>query len=382
MKIGTLTVHNGYNFGASLQAYALVKALRKIGAEANLLDYRNEKIENFQNRQKKYGWSSVGQLIRNLRILTRKMVDGGATKRTQKKYLDFHKEVLDTECGTLLNAASFSYVNQIYDGFICGSDQIWNERITGSDLIFFLDFAGEYKIKASYAASLGAPKLNYPENKISEIAHLLGTFNAISIRETINKEEIEQLSGKDCTVVVDPVLLLSPEDWISIANTSTLQIPLKPYAIYYQVLEDSCLYKAARNIAEHCGLPLIRMDWHPLKATLKGCKSLSRKGIGPKEFLKLFLNADLVLSNSFHGTVFSLIFKKQFLTFELIDANSAKNKRLEELLDLTGLRSRLTRNFDVSKLTAIDWNTVNNRLEDRIADSKKFLQSVIKNNEN
>lgn len=381
MKIGTLTVHNGYNFGASLQAYALVMALRGDDNEAYLIDYRNKCIEDRTNDSLRREKSK--KLKDKLIYYIKDIFNNKTEKNKKKKYNDFHGEIIDKNIGVVYSKYELRSLNKLYDGFICGSDQIWNYNITQGDYSFFLDFADDKKLKVSYAASLGSSVLNFPHESKKYISILLNRFHQISVREEINVDEIVNLSNKDCHVVLDPVMLLSKEKWIDIAEKANVKLPNKPYIIYYQVLPDDKFYEEAKIFAKRHELDLVRMDWHPLKAWVKGCKSVSTQGIGPREFLKLILHADFVLSNSFHGTVFSIIFQKQFFTFDLCGNNVEKNKRLVQILSDVGLSNRLTRDLKNVEISEIDWEKVFNKMKGKIADSKEFLLKAIKEtNEN
>ena len=379
MKIATLTVHNGYNFGASLQAFALVTALREMGLEAHLLDYRNENIENVARRQQTANWRDIRCLKKNLTVVARRVIGRSADNRMKNRYEQFHKSILDPFCGPVYSTSDFTEINRHYDGFVCGSDQIWNYKITGDDLAFFLNFADDNKLKMAYAASLGAPKLNYPVERIEQISHLLHRFDAVSVRESKNQDEVAVLSGQECQCVVDPVLLVDRQKWIEMANMSPVVVPKKPYALCYQVLQDPEFHGFAKQVAQKNGLPLIRMDWHPMKARMKGCQSVSNAGIGPLEFLKLFLNAEVIISNSFHGTVFSMLFNKKFVVHELVHNHAAKNVRIVELLRMVGLSDRMTRDPNCEINAHVDWQAVEARMKPQIGASRTFLKSALSN---
>lgn len=373
MKIGTITVHNGYNYGASLQAYALVEYLRSLNQEAYLIDYRNQRIENLQINQRKTNWNNRHELVRNIK----KTINSRALQKMDDKYHQFHQRILDNNHLNIQSNEQLESLTKEYDAFICGSDQIWSSSITGGDIHFFLDFAWKKKMCISYAASVGGKRLDYNSEQKRMIGGFLKDFKALSVREKVNVDEMEEIAGKHCSVVLDPTLLLESKQWEKIANEAKIKRPFDHYVIYYQVLDDDSFYPKALDFAKKRGLPLVRMDWHPSKARVNGCVSVSAQGIGPCEFLNLFLGADFVLSNSFHGTVFALMFEKDFMTYTLNPKHAGKGSRIEELLERVGLDDRVRCDLDDTMCARIDWLDVKMRLSQHVMESKKYLSNAL-----
>lgn len=164
MRIGTITVQNGNNYGASLQAFALVKYLRKNGWDAYLIDYRNKKIEDRLAEQSFItSWRGKNQIKKNIRIILSNAIwkTDRYVKEKNKAFSEFHKSIFDQSGGTLYDVSELKTLNSLYDAFICGSDQIWNKDITGLDDAFFLSFANPDKKKNRLCSKFRKRKWSY-----------------------------------------------------------------------------------------------------------------------------------------------------------------------------------------------------------------------------
>ena len=158
MKIGIITVHNGQNYGASLQAYALVKKLRNMGFDAYLVDYRTKKIEErLSSYRRKEKYNSFSNILKNLRSECSELLFDTSEylKLVTERFEEFHQLILDVNSGEYHACDEMRILNKEYDAFICGSDQIWNPNITDLDDSFFLRFADESSKRVAYAPSLG-----------------------------------------------------------------------------------------------------------------------------------------------------------------------------------------------------------------------------------
>lgn len=208
MKVGIITVQNGRNFGASLQAYALVKFLRNNNIDAYLIDYRTRKIEE---RMKSYDqikrWNNPTNIKYNLKKYFKEIIFNSAQydKQRKEKFENFHKQIFDMSLGSLYNCNDLARLNKTYDAFICGSDQIWNPDITDLDDAFFLAFANEGKRKIAYAPSLGMASEKVNSNLKAKLQKKLESVQYLSIREENNKKIVEELTDRKCTTTLDPV---------------------------------------------------------------------------------------------------------------------------------------------------------------------------------
>lgn len=365
MKLGTVTVHNGYNYGASLQAYGLVKALEDLGYEANLIDYRNPLIEKKMASKKKD--SGIKKAIKYL------LLNGKGYELRKKRFNEFNASFIEGK--TYYSVDELKELNKEYDGFVCGSDQIWNMNITDHDPAFFLSFADKDKIRISYAASLGEEKAESERTKEFFVENLK-SLDSISVREVDSVPIIKGLTETPCHTVIDPVLLAEETVWNELAEKSSIKTPKYKYAFYYELFRNDEMYEFALKKAKERGVKLVRTDILPAKALIKGCVSLSDKGIGPAEFVKLIKNAEFVVTNSFHGTVFSILFEKEFYVVPLTGKLAGRNKRIENLLGMISLSDHIVKNGEC-KYEKADFNEVKKCIEKEKNIAKEYIVNAI-----
>ena len=229
MKIGIITVHNGQNYGASLQAYALVKKLRNMGFDAYLVDYRTKKIEErLSSYRRKEKYNSFSNILKNLRSECSELLFDTSEylKLVTERFEEFHQLILDVNSGEYHACDEMRILNKEYDAFICGSDQIWNPNITDLDDSFFLRFADESSKRVAYAPSLGMRSDSVSKEMEGELKEKLQHIQYLSIREENNKNLIERLTERYCQTVLDPVLLLEKDGWQDLLNSADNVCPL------------------------------------------------------------------------------------------------------------------------------------------------------------
>lgn len=382
MRIGVVTVHNGQNYGASLQAYALVQALRKYEENAYLIDYRTEKIEKRMKSYSEYRKGCSVQSIKYNLVLKLKEVCFDSKRHgvgVRRKFQLFHEMILDNKSGIFYTVDELKSLNEIYDTFICGSDQIWNRKITDLDGAFFLEFADTKKNTIAYAPSIGMPSEAVESNDRQILKEKLQNIGHISIREENNRKLIEELAGRKCDTVVDPVLLLEYEDWEKIVNSADDVGSEEPYAFYYPVVEQPEMEKYAMKEAKRRGWKLINPRLIPTYAKLKGYTSTPKSEVGPAEFLKLLANAEAVFTNSFHATVFSAIFKKELFIIPLKGKNSNRNNRMFNFLKNYDLL-KVSAQEDIIHLEKNDYEDLNQKLRNERNKSLGYLENALYSN--
>lgn len=379
MRIGTITVQNGNNYGASLQAFALVKYLRKNGWDAYLIDYRNKKIEDRLAEQSFItSWRGKNQIKKNIRIILSNAIwkTDRYVKEKNKAFSEFHKSIFDQSGGTLYDVSELKTLNSLYDAFICGSDQIWNKDITGLDDAFFLSFANSDKKRIAYAPSLGKESGAIVEEDYDIYRHKLRNIDFLSIREPNNKKFIETVTHRECCVVLDPVLLLDKQEWEEEIQNVSLIIQ-KRYALYYPVINQPELEKYAIQKAREKGLKLINPRLVPSYAKMKGYTAISSKPVGPIEFVKLIKESECIFTNSFHATVFSSIFNKELYVIKLKGKNKNRNNRIIEYLKMIGIRQSLIDTSDLIHIkdfeSTMQWENVTERKKESVEYLKKSL---------
>lgn len=356
-KVGIITFHNAINYGALLQTYALQQTINSIGYEATVIDYSNHRInkvrkkpslKEYRNPFKYHNDNLVYEVEKEKEIKLREFL---------KKKINKSNEV---------NKTTIAKVTEDLDVVFTGSDQVWNDSITDFDDTYYLDFVPAEK-RCSYAASIG--KETVPIENVSRMQKLLQDFRAISVREESAKEALKNQMGINATRVLDPTLLLSKSDYEKIAKVPKE----KNYVLLYILLYSETLISSAKKLAKEKGIPLLCINSSGKR--IKGIVDCSDAGI--EEWLGLFLNADFIFTNSFHGTAFSINFNKQF-NVELPPAKIKASSRVKDILRILNLENQVIEN-GIIKLDTIDYMSVNTVLNSERNRSKKFLLDSIEN---
>lgn len=352
MKIGIITFHRALNYGAVLQAYALQEYLNTIGIDSEIIDYRSEYIEIFYKQIKENPLKNPKMYLKELiyapfNTLKRKKFDGFL-----KKYIKFSKKITTKE--------ELKKINKEYDIFIAGSDQVWNLKWSGFDKTFFLDFAEDEK-KYSYAASFGFDKI--PQEQEREYYELLSKFKKISVREESGKKIIKDLLHQECEVSLDPTCLISKAKWENIAKK-----PKEQNYILLYTLEKS---KELEDYAEKKSKELNAKIVYIADAIKRKKKYIYRGFLGPDEFVGLFSNARYVVTNSFHGLMFSVIFEKSFC-LQYQKKEGAPNSRLIDFLNTYKLTNRIIEAVRIRD-SEIDYNFVKYLMEETKRESSNYL---------
>lgn len=332
MNIGILTFHYAHNYGAMLQAYALTTFLKESGHEAKIIDYRLPYIYDRHERlgvvnfyKKRYSHTNI--LIGILKTI----------KNYPKHYFRPAKwyrfeEFLDN---TLSKSDRVDLPENIcessYDAIICGSDQIWNTRLTGSLIPLYFCEGIDAQKKIAYAASNGDDYVDIKH--LPEFSKLFQNFDSVSIREAGLSSFLND-AGFHNTCVLDPVFLLSYKVWDNIA-----EIPDETnYLLTYSFDETPFFFTFAYKIARELGKKMIVFAYEKKKNLPKDVKQYIIGG--PKEFVGYVKNADFVITNSFHGTAFSIIYRKQFYCVP----PKYGRERIDALLGSMGLVNRIVEN--------------------------------------
>lgn len=362
MKIKTITCHDVYNAGASLQAYALATYLRSLGHETEIIDYKPDYLSGH------YPLWGLGNPAYD-RPIIRELYNLAKLPRRIKARYSKRKKCFDTFTQDYLPKTERRYHSNEdlkenppeADVYFAGSDQIWNCFFqNGKDPAFYLDFAPANAVKASYAASFSTEDV--PKEWKPQVQKWLTGLDFISVRESSGVEIVKGLGIPDAVQVLDPVFLLNREKW------ATIEKPLKhiePYVLLYDFDRNAKMVQFARDLATENGWKLY---------SVLPCEKCDRcfSQAGPQTFVNLVHNAEFVVSNSFHATAFSLIFQKEFLTFH---RSEEINTRMRDLSALVGLPERFApEHYHMEK---IDYSVVNQKLEQAIQSSKAYISKVL-----
>ncbi len=358
MKIGILTYHNVVNYGAVLQAYALQQFLSNKGYDAEIIDYQNDYFKKFY---------SPFYITKPYLRKTLYMLYAFRQKSIRlKKFAEFRNKFL-VQSSEQYIPSNISNIDSKYDCIIVGSDQVWNLVLSDGDENYFIPFAHNAK-KVSYAASIGMK--NIPEKYDKLFGTLVNGFDVISVREKSAAELLTKYTDKPVSVNNDPVLLLSKQEWGKLDDIKNRVLD-GDYILVYKINKDDS-YKYAGELSKTTNMPVIVIK--PDKTCNIDCTKV--KCASPDQFVSLFYNARYVITDSFHGTVFSIIFEKQFVYVPDTSADN-RNVRIIDLLDKVGLSSRAFNN-DINAINeTIDYNVVRNLLEKERSISEDYLRKAI-----
>jgi len=354
MKIGVITFFNYCNFGAALQCYGLSEALKKQGHEVEYIDYTCPFIGHpfrLSNIRKRGLFGYIYQVAGNIFYFPRR-----------KKFAEFRKRIPHTAPVTPKNLSEYA---DCYDRYITGSDQVWNVKLTDFDPAYFLDFVKDNKKKTSYAASFGGKEIRNDRRNLYR--HYLSGFDRISVRESYGAEIVKKLTGKEAEVTLDPTLLLEREDWEKVTAPAKRK---KPYILVYQLGFSGDVIQTAKRIKKETGLSVIYVPF-PLGGFVPGKYTLS---LGPSEWLALFRDASYVVTDSYHGIIFSLVFEKKFL---VVADGQHRNQRVISLLERLGIRNRVVGENMAPMDQEIDYKKVKAILEKDRQASLEWIQENI-----
>lgn len=367
-KIGILTFHYAINYGAVLQAFALSQTCEKLGYEVEIINYCTQSHE----RANRIINDSKRGLFKTLIYSLLVMPHLGQLKRKKNRFRLFLKEKLHISYRFFSSKELMGNLPP-KDAYITGSDQVFNPVSFENIRAYYLDFEKQNgSKKIAYAPSFGIS--SFDEALTDKIGHLLKDFDSLSCREDDGANYIESVTGRVTPTVLDPVLLLNEEEWKALSLS--IKKPCKTkgkYIFVYDLNGRDNLIALAQKLQHKVRLPIVCLT------TKKYC--VGRYNVdevimdaGPKEFVSLVSNAAYVLTDSFHGTAFSLIFKKQFLAYNALPKAS---QRIRSLLSALGLNERLVENVSVNEEEvfkcinqADDYQSILNELIDK---SKSYL---------
>lgn len=349
-KIAILTITNsGMNFGNRLQNYALQEALKDCGAE----------VETIQSAKSVKGSLVLSAIRRTVKAIVKNDKRRRYFKNFNKQHIQFAKKVRYEQ----INEADFA---NRYDAFVAGSDQVWNPNFHFNSDFEFASFAPESK-RYSYAASIGVSDIK-EEHKAKFVKNIKG-MRMLSVREEDSIELIKRLTGREAMIHVDPTMLLDKERYYGIEEIPPQGLPEK-YLLTYFLGNLPAEYKDnIQKLADRLGLEVVALS------ETKGSKYYE---IGPQHFLYAIHHAEYICTDSFHGSVFSILFEKQFSIFIRTDKDVPMNSRVETLVNKFGMEERLTREMDIEEaLKPIDYDNVNSILKMEIEKANSYLFNII-----
>lgn len=334
-KIGIITFHASHNCGSFLQSYALQKFLLNNKFDVETINFSN--IGQRQLYDIKFKNNSLKNVIKNIILLPRKKI----LKATYQNYQNFINENLK------LSKQEFYTLDQLkeykfdYDVFICGSDQIWNVTIADFDDAYFLPFVHDKK-KIAYAPSFGAKRISkyVSEENLEKYKQYLSDFSTLTVRENNGKQWLKEMINKDIPVVLDPTLLLSRDNYKDIEDSYDKEIKGK-FIFYYSPSYNPKINQLVEKIAKKYNLKVVA--WNPRNYYLKFMNFKNfylPKKQNPGVYLSLIRDAELVITTSFHGTIFSTIYGKKFWTIKNGEMYG-DDDRVKTLIEQVNIADRL-----------------------------------------
>lgn len=365
MKIKTITCHDVYNSGASLQAYALMKYLEEQGNEVEIIDYKPDYLNNHYKlsviANTKYEKNLMLKMIYLILKFPKRVLD----LRTKKKYDEFRENYLKITKNRYISNNELKNNLPDADIFICGSDQIWNSKFNnGKDPAFYLDFVPKEKVKVAYAASFATDSIDEEVKEITK--ERISKLDYVGVREISALDILNTLGIKNGVQVLDPVFLLNKFEWEKLTYEINSN---EKYIFVYDFDGNELIREVSLKLAKEKNLKIYTVFKSDYSDKVI-------KNMGPIDFISYIKNAEFVISNSFHGTAFSIIFEKQFA---VVNRKEEINTRMRDLLNILNINDRLIGkkdDFD-NIVKRVNYNEVNKHLKEKIKLSKSYLDRVL-----
>ena len=371
--------YKNYNYGGMLQGYALHKVISMLGYSVDLVSYdvrqnSNPVYVSLIQQCKQYGlraaiYKAGEKAIGKCNFLISDLLE----TRIQK----FNQFMIDANANTkLYNDDTILELGNEYKIFVSGSDQIWNPNSVRK--LYLQTFINAPNRKISYAASIG--RNTFTEHEADILIPYIRNFGTISVREETAKKLLENYIQNNIYTVIDPTMLLSLEDWDNIASKRLI---IGKYAIVYFFSNNLAVRKASMDFCNRHGLQMVLIPYAKQEFNLTDGKGVGKrlKNIGPREFVSAIKHAEFVLTDSFHGVVFSIIYQKPFAVFERNKAGHVSmNSRLYDLLNTFDLTDRLIDIENIGLLDSlieIDTEKVVKFLTQKKCESHTFLKESI-----
>lgn len=382
-KLGICVVIYNNNFGSMLQSYATMKMLDKMGIEYDVIRYKKKytpililkSIPRLLNRNI---WIDKKRVIqKKIGMMLHKDIKKANDER-DKLFDKFRKEHFTHLADFANGYKELQEVGKKYDAYLVGSDQLWLPSGLATNF-YNLNFVEESKLKVSYASSFGVKKI--PFYQINRTRNYLNRIQYISTRENSGRDIVKELTGKEVPVVVDPTLLFDEKEWLEILENKNRY--KEKYIFAYFLGSNKSHREAVKKLAEKTGMKIVtirHMDQYVEADNEFG--DYAPYDVGPEEFVNLIRNAEYICTDSFHGTVFSIINHKKFIVFNRYSdqSKSSKNSRIESLCNNLGLEERRYQDKDIVKEMEkeIDYEKVDSKVQAIREKSKDYLKDALK----
>ncbi|MDO5292486.1 MAG: polysaccharide pyruvyl transferase family protein [bacterium] len=350
-RVAIITITNsGLNFGNRLQNYALQESLSKYGIKVETIFSSNECCHSLI--------LSIGRRIAK-RIVK--------NEKRRRKFREFNRKYINNAKKVRYGKINEKIFNNMYDAFIAGSDQVWNPSYKFNSNFEYMAFAPKEK-RYSYSASFGVSDI--PIEKQASIRALLNDMHAISVREESGAKIVKELTGREAEIHVDPTMLLKKEDYFRMEKGVERPLPEHYLLVYFLGYITDEYRKFIDELANKLKSEVVELS------ETKGSKFYN---IGPQQFLYMIHHANYICTDSFHGSVFSVLFEKPITIFVRKDHDVPTNSRIETLMDKLEIREREFGSLDVNNsIKKINYNRVNELLEEERRSAFKYLKKICK----
>ncbi len=368
-KVGIITFHNSYNCGSMLESYAMQKAIEKRGCLTKIIDFSN------YNQRKLYSIfyknNSLKNIVKNILVIPAI----SKLKVNNKKYEEFKRKNFNLTSDSYISNNQLS--DEEFDIVVSGSDQIWNITIEDSDDAYFLPWVKKAK-KVAYAPSFGSKNILKYSKEPEKYKEYINSYDYISIRENNGKKWIRDLCNRDAEVLIDPTLLLNAQDYDAILEDSDKY--KGDYIFFYCPSFNTDICKFVKKISEKYNLKVIA--WSTKSYYFKQVKKYGFELVDyetPALYLSLIKNAKVVITTSFHGTIFSTIYKKNFITVKNGDMYGDDDRVITLLKQLNMMDRLIPFDFDekFDYLADVDYSSYDKTLDELKDKANNFLDIAL-----
>ena len=368
IKVATLSFQNAYNYGAVFQVAALQHIITELGADCDIIDYRCPAID----RQYDFLPLRLNRTIIN--AIRANLVIAPFIRSKKRNFLTWMDSYKKTQ--VITSKEQLKELNSQYDKFVVGSDQVWNLKCQGHDSSFFLDFVSDGSKKIAYAASFGTFKIDNDDKDFYR--RYLKDFHKISVREKSGIPLVKGLGGADSVECIDPVLLAGQEFWKS--KIGDASVTCDKYIFVYQLSRNTNIPSFAKQLARDKKLKILFVTGHIGNIVHYSFKDKNISDVSPEMFLSYLANAEYIITDSFHATVLSLVFRKQFFVISKGDERASYNTRIYNLLSDFGLEYRILNSYvNIRDISSEQYVEIENKRIARSKESIDFLKDAIFN---
>ena len=358
-KVGIITFHRSYNYGSALQAYALQTYIETLGFHVKIIDFilkgDFEQYRLFRTSLYKKQLRSLGADILFFPYHLKRKINFEAFVKKQM-HLTKNRYFSNNELVPL---------NSEFDIFVCGSDQIWNIDCThGVEPAYFLAFVDDEKTKIAYAPSLA--HIRFETDHKDDLKKLLDRFDVISVREESTVPYLQSIVPQKIEAALDPTLLLNVSEYLKMINVKACE---SKYIFVYMLETSAELIQYCEKLKKKTGYQLYYLT-SKVNSGFGDGKNLF--GISPEEFLRYIYQAQYVVTNSFHATVFSVLFNKKFCTYTTAKSSS----RMVDVLEKLNIQDRIY-NTGLNIDKPINYKAVESDLEKLRYKSSIFLKNAL-----